>query len=184
METATIRGAKVLLPSEDDAPVTSWPFASPSADEKVANIDFRGVDLGSHRLVDISLERCRFTGSRLMGVSMTRTSLKDVLFEGCRFDYSTWDQVKVNGAVAFVNCSFRETGIARSDLRGAVFDECAFGPEITSTKMSGTDLRGSDLSGLSGLPSLVGAQVTETQLRQLTEAMVRDLKLAVAEISP
>ena len=48
--------------------------------------------------------------------------------------------------------------------------------------MSGADLRGSDLSNLSGLASLHGAQVTEIQLRQLSEVMIRDLDLTIAEI--
>ena len=113
---------------------------------------------------------------------MARVSMSDVLFEGCQFDYATWEQVKVTGDVAFVGCSFKEAEIIGSDLRGAVFDDCAFAADIKSTKMSGADLRGSDLSGLSGLASLYGAQVTELQLRQLSEVMIRDLDLTITEL--
>ena len=84
--------------------------------------------------------------------------------------------------MAFVGCSFKEAEIIGSDLRDAVFDDCAFAADIKNTKMSGADLRGSDLSNLSGLASLHGAKVTEIQLRQLSEVMIRDLDLTIAEI--
>lgn len=182
MQTAQIRGAKVLLPSDDDPAVRAWPYPNPLEEEKVANAHFTSIDLTSHRLVDVALNRCRFTGSRLMGVSLARVSMTDVLFEGCQFDYTTWQQVKVTGDVAFVGCSFKEVEIIGSDLRDAVFDDCAFGADIKNTKMSGADLRGSDLLNLSGLASLHGAKVTQIQLRQLSEVMIRDLDLTIAEI--
>ncbi|MFE1166228.1 pentapeptide repeat-containing protein [Nocardiopsis sp. NPDC058789] len=182
MQTAEIRGAKVLLPSDDEPEVRAWPYLSPVEEEKVANTHFASLDLTSHRLVDITLNRCRFTGSRLMAVSLARVSMTDVLFEDCQFDYSTWEQVKVTGDVAFVGCSFKETEIIGSDLRDAVFDDCTFAVDIKNTKMSGADLRGSDLSNLSGLASLHGAKVTEVQLRQLSEVMIRDLNLTIAEL--
>ena len=172
----------MLLPSDDEPTVRAWPYSNPLEEEKVANIHFASLDLTSHRLVDTTLNRCRFTGSRLMGVSLARVSMTDVLFEGCQFDYASWEQVKVTGDVAFVGCSFKEAEIIGSDLRDAVFDDCAFAADIKSTKMVGADLRGSDLSNLSGLASLQGAKVTEIQLRQLSEVMIRDLDLTIAEI--
>lgn len=181
METTRIRGANVLLPSDDETPVASWPHPNPLEEERVANADFRSVDLSSHRLVDVTIDRCRFRTSRLMGVSLVRVSLRDVLFEGCQFDYATWAQVRVVGDVAFVGCSFREAAFEGCDLRKAVFDDCAFGVDLQDTSLAGADLRESDLSGLSGLSSLRGAKVTAMQLRQLNEVMVRDLDLTVAE---
>ncbi|MFC9937779.1 pentapeptide repeat-containing protein [Nocardiopsis alba] len=81
-----------------------------------------------------------------------------------------------------MGCSFKEAEIIGSDLRGAVFDDCTFAADIKSTKMSSVDLRGSDLSGLSGLAPLHGTQVTELQLRQLSEVMIRDLDLTITEL--
>lgn len=182
METARIRRAKVLLPSEDEAPVDSWPYPNPLEEERVANTDFRSVDLSSHRLVDVTVDRCRFRTSRLMGVSLVRVSLRDVVFEGCQFDYATRAQVRAAGDVAFVGCSFKEAAFEGCDLREAVFDDCAFGVDLQGTSLAGADLRGSDLSGVSRLASLRGAEVTAVQLRQLSEAMVRDLDLTVAEV--
>jgi uncharacterized protein YjbI with pentapeptide repeats len=182
METARIRSANVLLPSDDEAPMASWPHPNPLEEERVANTDFRSVDLSSHRLVDVTFDRCRFRASRLMGVSLVRVSLRDVVFEGCQFDYVTWAQVRAVSDVAFVGCSFKEAAFEGCDLRKAVFDDCAFGVDLRDTSLAGADLRGSDLSGLSGLASLRGAKVTEMQLRQLSEVMVRDLDLTVAEV--
>ncbi len=182
MQTAEIRGAKVLLPSDDELAVRAWPYPNPLEEEKVANTHFTSLDLASYRLVDTTLNRCRFTGSRLMGTSLTRVTMTDVLFEGCQFDYTTWQQVKATSDVAFVDCSFKEAEIIGSDLRDVVFDDCAFATDIKNTKMSGTDLRGSDLLNLSGLASLHGVKVTDIQLRQLSEVMIRDLDLTIAEI--
>ncbi|PSK96874.1 uncharacterized protein YjbI with pentapeptide repeats [Murinocardiopsis flavida] len=181
MDTHEVRGVKVLLPSDDEPPVSSWPFPAPLEQERVTNTDFHNVDLSSHRLTDVTLNRCRFVGSRLMGVVLTRVTMADVLFQGCQFDYAMWENVRLTGDVAFIDCSFRETAIATSDLKNAVFDNCTLAAEITSTTMTGTDIRGSDLSGLSGLTSLSGANVAESQLRSLIEVMVRDLNLTVAE---
>ncbi|RCV52546.1 pentapeptide repeat-containing protein [Marinitenerispora sediminis] len=182
METAESRGARVLLPSDDEPPVTSWPYPSPLQDEKVGNVGFTGVDLASQRLENVTLTRCRFTNSRLMGVSMVRVTLKDVLFENCTFDYAIWEHVTAAGGVAFVGCSFKETIFEGGDLRGTVFDDCALGAEFQRTTMSGADLRGSDLDAVSGLSSLRGVTVTEAQLRQLSEVMIRDFDLTVAEL--
>ncbi|WP_433700795.1 pentapeptide repeat-containing protein [Nocardiopsis sp. CA-288880] len=182
METARVRGAKVLLPSDDEAPVASWTYPNPLEEERVANTDFRSVDLSSHRLVDVTVDRCRFRASRLMGVSLVRVSLRDVVFEGCQFDYATWTRVRVVSDVAFVGCSFKETVFEGCDLRDAVFDDCAFGVDLQGTSLVGADLRGCDLSGLSGLASLRGAEVSAMQLRQLSEVMVRDLDLTVSEV--
>lgn len=172
----------MLLPSDDEPAVRVWPYPSEPEEERIVNVHFSSVDLTSHRLTGVTFSRCRFTASRLMGVSLSYVTMTDVLFEGCQFDYASWEQVKVTGDVAFVDCSFKETGIVQSDLRGAVFDDCAFGAEIESTKMSGTDLRGSDLSGFSGLASLHKAKVTEFQIRQLSVAMIHDLDLTVTEL--
>ncbi|MBB6120558.1 pentapeptide repeat-containing protein [Nocardiopsis algeriensis] len=77
-------------------------------EERAANTDFRSVELSSQRLVDVVLDRCRFRGARLTGVSLVRVSLWDVPFEGCQFDYATWAQVRAMGDVAFAGCSFAE----------------------------------------------------------------------------
>lgn len=45
--------------------------------------------------------------------------------------------------------------------------------------MSGADLRGSDLSGLTGITSLAGVRITKAQLHQVTAAMIADLDLSV-----
>ncbi|WP_243742459.1 pentapeptide repeat-containing protein [Actinorugispora endophytica] len=161
--------------------MTVWPFADLLEREKVGNTGFRDVDLSSHRWTGVTLNRCRFVGARLTGLAVSGASLSDVLFEDCTFDYAVLDGVRVTGDVAFVNCSFRESVFSGSDLGGAVFDGCALGAEFDTSRMRDADLRGSDLSGLSGLASLKGATVAEAQLRQLLDVMVGELRLTVAE---
>ncbi|WP_246335026.1 radical SAM protein [Spinactinospora alkalitolerans] len=170
-------------PSEDEDAVTAWPFGSPLEREKVSNTEFRGVDLSSHRWKDITVTRCRFSNARFMGLALAGASLSDVLFENCQFDFAVLDRLKVAGDVAFIGCSFKEAAFSNSDLSRAVFDDCTLsGAEFDSTRMQDADLRASNLSGISGLSSLKGVQVTEAQLADLFQALASELELKVTDI--
>lgn len=134
METVEVRGARVLLPSDEGDPATSWPYPSPLVGETVSNMEFRSVDMASKGLADVTISRCRFTESQLIGVAMRAVTLKDVIFEGCQFGYAMWERVRAAADVAFVDCSFRDAAFRNCDLRGAVFADCVLGADLGSTK--------------------------------------------------
>ncbi|WP_146058992.1 pentapeptide repeat-containing protein [Actinomadura rubteroloni] len=48
--------------------------------------DLRGRRLAYARLTDGEIDRCVFTGCRLMGLNIQRVVLSDAVFERCRFD--------------------------------------------------------------------------------------------------
>jgi uncharacterized protein YjbI with pentapeptide repeats len=182
MQTKEVRGAKILLPSEDEPPVSFWPFGTPLEDEKINNTEFRGVDLSTHRWEKVILSRVVFTGSRMMGHTVEDLTLSDVLFEGCQFDYAVFNKLRVKESVAFINCRFREAVFSGGDIGGAVFDDCAFqGTEFDSVRMKNTDIRGSEISGISGIVSLKGAKVSEAQLPNLFDSFAEELELKVSE---
>lgn len=183
METKEVRGAKVLLPSGDETPVSSWPFGTPLEGEKITNAEFRGVDLSSHRWEKAELSRVVFADSRMMGLTTEDVTLSDVLFQGCQFDYATLSRLRVKGSVAFVNCRFREAIFTGGDLGSTVFDDCSLsGVEFDSVKMTGTDIRECEVSGISGVSSLKGAYVAPNQLPELFDAFAKDLGLKVSEV--
>lgn len=183
MESKQVRGTRVLLPSDDNAAVTIWPYPSTIEEEKVTNAEFRNVDLSSHRWNGVTVSRARFVDCRMMGIRISDVSFSDVLFEGCQLDYADFSRVRAKGSVTFVNCKLKESAFEDSDLSGIVFADCLLqDAEFSSAKMAGTDLRGSDLSGVKGLLSLKGVEVTSEQLTTLFESLTRELDLKVSEL--
>lgn len=183
MEIKAVRGTKVLLPSEDETPVTSWSYGTPLKGEEITNMEFRGVDLSSHRWEKVTLSRVAFYDSRVMGISLEESTLNDVLFEGCQFDYATLTRVRFKGSVAFVNCRFREAVLIGGDWGPVVFEDCSLvGVELDSVKMKGTDIRGCEVSGITGVFFLRGAQVSPGQLPELFDSFAKDLELTVSEV--
>jgi uncharacterized protein YjbI with pentapeptide repeats len=185
METKQVRGVKVLLPSQDEAVATSWPHAETLGREKLSNTRFESVDLSSHRWTDVSVSRCRFVGCRMMGFTVTGGTFADVLFERCRIDYAVFSRVKATGSVAFVDCTFTDAEFSGGDLSGTVFAGCDLrGAAFEAVKLVGADLRGSEVSGLSGVGSLKGAEMTEGQLTDLFMSLAAELELKLTRLEP
>jgi uncharacterized protein YjbI with pentapeptide repeats len=106
--------------------------------------------------------------------------MKNVLFEHCRLDSVTFDQVRATGPTAFVGCSLSETLFARCGLGAVTFDGCKLtSVTFESADLRVADLRGNDLSTLVGIGWLHGAVISSDQLPGLTEALIRDLDLIV-----
>lgn len=182
METKAVRGTKVLLPSEDETPVTSWSYGTPLEGEDITNTEFRGVDLSSHRWEKVTLSRVAFYDSRMMGFTSEEATLNDVLFEGCQFDYAALARIRIKGSVIFVDCRFREAVFIGGDWGPVVFEGCSLaGVELDSVKMKGTDIRGCEVPGITGVSSLKGAQVSPGQLPELFDSFAKDLELNVSE---
>lgn len=183
MQTTNVREATILLPSADDEPTTIWEYPDSLNEEKITNTAFRGLDLSSHRWKDVTLSRVWFKNCRMMGLNLTSAEFKDVLIEGCQLDYSMFARLRTTGSVAFVDCKLTESVFRGSDLSGVVFSECTFDQvELHSTKMTGTDLRGNDISGLKGVWSLQEAEVSGAQLTTLMDSLVDDLNLKVSDL--
>lgn len=180
METKSVRTTKVLLPSEDEPAVTRWPYDASLNGEKISNTEFRNVNLALNRWGKITLNRCRFADSKLTGLALAEGSLADVLFEECDLDYAVFKNARFTGSVAFIGCTLRGAVFDTADISGAAFDRCVLdGLELISTRMRDTDLRGNDISQVTGLTSLRGARLEESQLRDLIGIVTRSLDLVI-----
>ncbi|WP_372410848.1 pentapeptide repeat-containing protein [Streptomyces luteireticuli] len=154
---------------------------------------FHGVGLGSVHLADCELtalqwseskfSRVVFGNCKLMGSLFREVALDNVLFENCRFDYATFDRVRVTGPVIFSKCTFREAVFKASDLSSAVFEACdlRFVEFEGGGVYRGCDLRDNDLSTLRGAARLREIVIDRTQVAQLAEALVAELKVTYGE---
>ncbi|WP_433228257.1 pentapeptide repeat-containing protein [Actinomadura formosensis] len=149
-------------------------------DARVTNTIFDNCDFASARWTNLKIDRCLFRGSRLTGLQASDITLTDVVFEHCRFDYATLAGLHATGAVAFTGCALRETAVHDSRLDNAVFADCPMpGAQLTRTRMRGADLRGSSIATLTGATCLAGTTIDDTQVHQLTEALLNDLQIQV-----
>ncbi|MCX9192081.1 hypothetical protein C3Y87_11780 [Carbonactinospora thermoautotrophica] len=138
---------------------------------------FSGVDLPSSRWNDIKIDCCSFAGCKFLGANLTGVIAKDVIFEGCRFDYAYLQGFRAVGGLAFVNCSFRKSTFEAARLPGSVFVSCS----LAGTEFIGCDLRGNNLEEVRGLASLRRVIVDPDQLPQLTTAIVRDFEIELKD---
>ena len=94
------------------------------------------------------------------------------------------DQVRAVGPVIFDHCSLREAEFTGCVLAGALFDGCdlalaGFGPGSYLR----CDLRGNDLSAVTGAHYLKRVIIDRAQLLQLAEALAAELDVSFGDDS-
>lgn len=199
MRTRTVRDTEITLPSDDTAvldPVTAVPrpgervsdrllaggawARATIADTMISHCWLTDADLNATTLTNVTIERCVITGSTLQGAHWDTVTLKDVVFEKCRFDYATLTNLTTRGPVAFLGSSFIETTFADCTMTRAVFDTCRLGGlELERCTLRGADLRGNDLAGLAAATVLHGVTLSADQLPALTQRIVHELDITV-----
>lgn len=141
---------------------------------------FERVDLSGARLDGLTLDRCEFIGCRMTGLQLINSTIRNVIVEDCRLDYASLVRVRATGAVAITGCSLDRARLDGCTLPGAAVTNCPMAAiELVDCVLRDADLRGSDLSTLSGLASLRGAVIGAEQLAPLAEILVRELSLRV-----
>jgi uncharacterized protein YjbI with pentapeptide repeats len=107
--------------------------------------------------------------------------MDSVMFTDCKLDYATFDRVRAGGPVLFVRCSLREAVFTGCYLAGCLFHECdlpaaEFGPGT----YRGCDLRGHELSAITGVHHLKNVVLDRVQVLQLAEALTAQLGVTFA----
>lgn len=141
---------------------------------------FDRVDLTAARLTGLKLTRCHFIGCKLTWAHLSESVFDHVLFENCRLDAATLDDVSTAGPTGFVGCVLvnavvRDCRLDRAVLMGCRLRQISF----DSCDLRGADLRGNRLSEVSGISSLRGVTIEPAQLSDLTDAVIRDLGVVV-----
>lgn len=142
----------------------------------VRSVEFTGCELGSSRWTRGQLSRTRFGGCKLLGARLAEVTTNSVVFTDCKLDYAVFDRVRASGPVLFVRCSLREAVFTGCYLAGCLFDECDLsGAEFGPGTYRGCDLRGNDLSAISGAHHLKHVVLDRVQVLQLAAALSAEL---------
>ncbi|WP_051172677.1 pentapeptide repeat-containing protein [Microbacterium indicum] len=123
------------------------------------DVEVRGSRLGSVESFDSAWEAVHFVDCRLGFVNFRGSTLQDVTFTDCTIDELDLGQSKITRFAA------PGTRISRLDVAQATLRD--------------VDLRGADLDGLAGVPSLRGATISSLQLQQLARLLAESHGIAV-----
>jgi uncharacterized protein YjbI with pentapeptide repeats len=149
------------------------------------SVEFTGCDVSSLRWAGGRLSRVRFDGCKLLGAMFSGVTMEHVVFTDCKLDYATFTQVRTVGPVMFAGCSLRESEFACCDLEGALFDKCdlhlaSFG----GGRYRRCDLRGNDLSAVTGTQHLKHVVIDRAQTIALAAALAAELDVTFGDDLP
>jgi uncharacterized protein YjbI with pentapeptide repeats len=152
---------------------------------RMESVEFTGCDLPSPRWTGGKLSHVWFDACRLLGARFDGMTVEHVVFTGCKLDYATLDHIQATGPVMFAGCSLREAALMGCSLAGSLFNDCdlrqtAFGPG----NYRRCDLRGNDLSVLTGASNLKRVIIDSAQTMQLGEALAAELEMTLGDNSP
>ncbi|MCX5377660.1 pentapeptide repeat-containing protein [Streptomyces sp. NBC_00091] len=145
-------------------------------------VEISGSDLGAARWSASKLTRVVLRDCKLMGAALDGLALDDVLFEGCKFDYATFERVRAAGPVAFIGCVLTEATFTDCDLSDVVFSDCQLRlTEFGAGRYRGTDLRENALSAIRGVANLAKVRIDPGQQADLAEALVNELDITLGD---
>lgn len=145
-------------------------------------VEITSSDLGAARWSDSKLTRVVLRDCKLMGAALNGLVLDEVLFEGCKFDYATFEKVRTTGPVAFADCTFTEAAFRECDLSDVVFSDCKLRlTEFGTGRYRDTDLSGNELSTLRGVANLSKVRIGHGQQGDLAEALVTELDITFSD---
>jgi uncharacterized protein YjbI with pentapeptide repeats len=173
LENLTLLHGKIRAVKAERASITA---------ARMDSVEFTGCDLSSLRWEGGKLSRVRFETCKLLGAQLDGLSLEHVVFVGCKLDYTTFDRIKATGPLMFIRCSLSEAQFTACELPGSLFDDCDLRlTEFGQGNYRESDLRGNDLSALSGTHHLKGVIVDRAQMMQLAEALATELNVTFGD---
>ena len=152
-------------------------------DLRMDSVDFAGCELSRAVITGGKWSRVRFTDCKILSGQFRDLSFENVIFDHCRLDFAVFQGVTAKGPVIFRDCSLEETSFTSCDLSRVAFDDCRMiATAFLRSTCRGIDLRGNDLSRISGISSLARAVIDPAQVSQLGHALVVDLELRLRDI--
>ena len=147
---------------------------------RMDSVEVTGCDLSSLRWTGGKLSRVRFDACRLVGARLEGMTVEHVVFADCKLDYATFDEIKAAGPVLFAGCSLREAAFTGCSVAGSLFDDCDLWlTDFGLGYYRGCDLRGNDLSALTGAAHLRYVTIDQAQTMQLGAALAAELEMTV-----
>lgn len=147
----------------------------------LSDSELRACDLSAARCSEASFIRVRIIGSRLTGIDLSRSTIKDVVFENCKLDMANFRFAKLT-RVRFVNCALFETDFQAAELSGVEFQDSQLEKvEFHHCKLRAVDARTSQLFDIRGWQSLKGLTIDTTQLVTVAPQLALELGLTIED---
>jgi len=167
--------------------------ASRLSNGRVRNIEAQRVTFTRVRLESVWIERCLFASAewdecdlsrivfrncKILGARFTGNRWANVVFDGCRIDYATFDAVRATAPVVFTNTRFTDVTFDGCVFPGGHMSRCDLeAVTFVGGRYDEFDLRGNDLSTIRGAANLDGVVISRAQRQELAEALVAELDL-------
>jgi uncharacterized protein YjbI with pentapeptide repeats len=138
-------------------------------------------DLAAARCTGSSFIRVGVSGTRLAGTDLSRSLIKDVVFEDCKLDMANFRFTKLT-RVRFISCTLHETDFQMAELTDVEFQSCQLlKTAFDRCKPRSVDARTSQLHDIRGWQSLRGLTIDPIQLAAVAPELAAELGLKVAE---
>jgi uncharacterized protein YjbI with pentapeptide repeats len=147
-----------------------------AVEARLNSLRIDGGDLGDARLIHVTLEdselvrvsaanvkaeravigRSRLHAVRMTGADLTLAELRDVAFEECRADFTSFNGGRLED-VRFSDCLLRDADFGRARMIRVRFDRCDLSEvDFTGADFSRCEMRGCTLDGAKGIEALRG----------------------------
>lgn len=138
-------------------------------------------DISANKLPKLSVDRAVFKSTRLSGIQLHESVLKDVSFVDCKLDLANFRFAKLKNVI-FDSCVLTEADFAGATFNNVSFDNCELDKaDFSNTKCTKLDLRGSSIVDVIGISSLKGAIVSPEQLISLAPQLAAEIGLVVEQ---
>lgn len=146
----------------------------------MTDVEVRACDFSAAHCTESSLIRVHITGGRMTGTDLSRSAIKDVIFEDCKLDMANFRFAKLT-RVQFINCQMSETDFQAAELQQVGFQDSRLEKvEFGQCKLKEVDARSSDLLDIRGWQSLKGLGIDSTQLVMIAPQLAAELELKIS----
>jgi uncharacterized protein YjbI with pentapeptide repeats len=147
----------------------------------ITDVAFEGCDLANLRMPDSRVFNTTVANCRMTGMHLTSCGFRDVLFDSCRADLTSFRFSRLTNVV-FRDCNLSESNFQSADLRGVRFEGC----KLTAAQFSNADMKGArlvdcNLDGVGGIQSLAGAIVPSADAHTLVYALSSALGIVIED---
>jgi uncharacterized protein YjbI with pentapeptide repeats len=123
----------------------------------------------------------KLAGSRLTGINLAESTMRDVCVENCKLDLANFRFTKLR-FVTFRDCILTDADFGGATLRDVSFANCDLtSAHFSNATLSKVDLRGSKLDGITSVKDLAGAVITSDQLLDLSHALAAEAGIVVKD---
>jgi uncharacterized protein YjbI with pentapeptide repeats len=145
----------------------------------LSDAELKACDLSAASCSESSLIRVHVIGGRMTGIDLSRSTIKDVIFEGCKLDLANFRFTKLT-RVQFIDCMMTETDFQAAELNEVEFQNSHLEKvEFGQCRIKGVDARTSQLFDIRGWQSLKGLKIDSTQLVAIAPQLAAELGLII-----